>query len=52
LKRERVARASVKRRLGPVGKVVGYSPEGNEVSVKAEESQPLENVTRERLVKI
>jgi hypothetical protein len=51
LKGESVARESVKRKLGAVGRVVGYSADGNEVSAEAEESPLLENVTRKRLVK-
>jgi hypothetical protein len=31
--------------------VAGYSPDSNEVNTKAEESQLLEAITRERLVK-
>jgi hypothetical protein len=32
-------------------RVVGYSPDSNEMSAKADESPLLEAVTRERLVK-
>jgi hypothetical protein len=42
----RVVRESVKRRL----KQFSQEPAGNEVSAKAEESAPLEAVTREQLV--
>jgi hypothetical protein len=46
--RERVVTESVKRRLS---RVVGYSPDSNDMRTEAEESLLLEAVTTERLVK-
>jgi hypothetical protein len=43
---ERVVRESVKRRLGAVSRVLGYSPDSKEARAEAEESPQLEAVTR------
>jgi hypothetical protein len=44
--KSRVLREFVKRRLSAVYRVVGYSPDSNDLGTKAEESPLLRSVTR------